>query len=513
MSGDSPPLSGGEKARGLLDAFPDAGVRVDREGLIVEVNREAAVRFGRERLDLIGTPLAAYAPAGIAKARKAFIDGAFESGKPFRFEEGGEGTRMENLVVPLPGAEGDVETVAFIARDITARKVAEERAILSERQMNQAAKMVSLGTLVSGVAHEINNPTNFIMMNTPLLLDVWDQARPLLDRYFAEHGDFELGGLPYSEMRENVPVLFAGIREGAQRIEKIIGNLKNFARQEVVETWETLHLNAVVEGAVSLMGQFIRKSTDHFSVACGEDLPPLQGNFQKLEQVVINLIQNACQALAGKDRAVSVSTKFDAVTKSAVLTVSDEGLGIEPASLSKIMDPFVTTRRESGGTGLGLSIVSNIVKEHSGEITVRSRPGEGAVFTVTLPIRTAVPQTKILVADDDAAMRKIMSRILGRNRLYNLRTASNGMEACLKLSTYRPRLLLLDINMPEMDGREVCAWIQTEPSLSSMRVIIVTGHPDSPKLDEIRALGFAHVLAKPFTPVELEELVRTVLAI
>jgi len=307
-------------------------------------------------------------------------------------------------------------------------------------------------------------------------------------------------------------VLFAGIREGAQRIERIIGNLKGFVRQDVVETWETLDLNAVVEGAVSLMGQFIHKSTDHFSVACGEGLPSLQGNFQKLEQVVINLIQNACQSLSGKDRAVTVSTEFNAVTESAVLTVSDEGRGIEPSSLSKIMDPFVTTRRESGGTGLGLSIVSNIVKEHSGEITVRSRPGEGAVFTVTLPIRTAIPQTKILVADDDAALRRVMTRILGRNKLYNLRAASNGMEACLKMSTYQPRLLLLDINMPEMDGREVCTWIQTEPSLSSMRVIIVTGHLDSSKLDEIRALGFVHVLAKPFTPQELEELVRSVLA-
>lgn len=512
MSSESPPLRRRDKVRGLLDAFPDAGVLVDREGLIVEANREAAVRLGRERLELVGTPFSAHAPAGIAKARKAFIDGAFESGKPLHFEEGGEGTRMENLVVPILGEGGKVETVAFIARDITARKEAEERALRSERQMHQAAKMVSLGTLVSGVAHEINNPTNFIMMNTPLLFDVWEQARPVLDRYFEEHGDFELGGLPYSEMRENVPVLFSGIREGAQRIEKIIGNLKSFARQEVVETWETLDLNVVVEGAVGLMGQFIRKSTDRFSVVAGKEIPPLQGNFQKLEQVVINLVQNACQSLPGKDRAVTVSTKFDAVTESVVLTVRDEGLGIEPSSLAKIMDPFVTTRRESGGTGLGLSIVSNIVKEHSGEITVRSRPGEGAVFTVTLPIRTVVPQTKILVADDDAAMRKVMTRILGRNKLYNLRAASNGMEACLKLSTYRPRLLLLDINMPEMDGREVCRWIQTEPSLASMRVIIVTGQPESPKLDEIKDLGFIHVLAKPFTPEELEELVRAVLA-
>jgi len=166
LSGRSPVLPGRERARILLDAFPDAGVLVDREGLIVEANREAAVRFGRERLELIGTPLAAHAPAGIAKARKAFIDGAFESGKPLRFEEGGEGTWMENLVVPFLGVEGKVETVALIARDITARKEAEEKALLSERQMNQAAKMVSLGTLVSGVAHEINNPTNFIMMAT-----------------------------------------------------------------------------------------------------------------------------------------------------------------------------------------------------------------------------------------------------------------------------------------------------------------------------------------------------------
>ena len=227
---------------------------------------------------------------------------------------------------------------------------------------------------------------------------------------------------------------------------------------------------------------------------------------------MINLVQNACQALPDRSRAVKVSTEFDSTAESAVLTVSDEGEGIEPSILSRVMDPFITTRRSSGGTGLGLSIVSNIVKEHSGEVTIRSRPGEGSTFVVTLPLKTAVPRTKILVADDDAGMRKAVTRILGRNKLYSLKAASNGMDACLKMSTYRPRLLLLDINMPEMDGREVCNWIQSSPSLSTMRVIIVTGHPGSPELDEIRALGFVHVLAKPFTPQELEEVVRAVLA-
>jgi C4-dicarboxylate-specific signal transduction histidine kinase len=296
-------------------------------------------------------------------------------------------TRFVEVSVSLMRNEkGQPKGFYGIARDITERKQAEEQARFHQEQMMQASKMVALGTLVSGVAHEVNNPNNFIMLNTPLLLEAWENGKPILDEYYEKNGDFLLGGMPYSEMRENIPILFSGILDGAKRIKQIIEDLRDFVRRDASDMTQSVDVNAVIKSALSLLSNMIMKSTRHFSVDYGEHLPLLKGNFQRLEQVIINLIQNACQALLDVQKGIVVSTSFDEKRQGLVIRVEDEGVGIPSEILLHVTDPFFTTKHDLGGTGLGLSISSRIVKEHRGTLTFTSGEGKGTKAEIYLPL-------------------------------------------------------------------------------------------------------------------------------
>jgi signal transduction histidine kinase len=225
------------------------------------------------------------------------------------------------------------------------------------------------------------------MLNTPLIQEMWKGFSPVLEKYYRENGDFKAGGMSYSKMRDGVPILLNGILEGTRRISVIVKELKDFARPDDVNMNQQIDINAVVKGAVSLLQNSINKSTESFSVAHGEDIPELTGNFQRLEQVIINLIQNACQALPDKTKGIAITTSCD--DHSVIVRVSDEGKGIPQEYLDQIMDPFFTTKQGSGGMGLGLSISQKIVIDHGGHIDVESTEGKGSTFTVILPITSA----------------------------------------------------------------------------------------------------------------------------
>jgi polar amino acid transport system substrate-binding protein len=146
----------------------------------------------------------------------------------------------------------------------------------------------------------------------------------------------------------------------------------------------------------------IKKSTHRFSVTYGENLPILEGDSQKLEQVIINLIQNACQALTDMNRRILVTTAYQKVSDHVVIEVADEGTGIPEEVLPRIMDPFYTTKWSYGGTGLGLSVSLSIIKEHGGNIDIKTLRGKGSTFRVTLPSMPGKEPIHILNPDDDA---------------------------------------------------------------------------------------------------------------
>jgi polar amino acid transport system substrate-binding protein len=142
----------------------------------------------------------------------------------------------------------------------------------------------------------------------------------------------------------------------------------------------------VAQAAVRLVEPTIRKATSRFTVSYAKHLPPIRGNAQRIEQVLVNLILNACQALPDTERAIELATYCDPERSSVTFRLRDEGCGISPDHLARLTDPFFTTKRDSGGTGLGLSVSAGIVKEHGGQLVFDSIPGSETVVTLTLPV-------------------------------------------------------------------------------------------------------------------------------
>ncbi|TSK09224.1 MAG: transporter substrate-binding domain-containing protein [Geobacter sp.] len=273
---------------------------------------------------------------------------------------------------------------ADLTREVAERRQVEEELRLNQQQLVQADKMAALGILVSGVAHEINNPTGIILLEAPILKRFHTDATKILERYYEENGDFTCGGLPYSRMRQEVPKSLAKIQDAGKRIKRIVDDLKDFARRDTAGGNDVIDLNLAAQAAVRLVEPTIRKATRNFSVGYRKGLPRVRGNRQRIEQVLVNLILNACQALPDSERGIELVTWHDAFRNAVVLKLRDEGTGIAPEHLSRLTDPFFTTKQDKGGTGLGLSVSAGIVKEHGGTLEFQS-DGSGTTVTLTLP--------------------------------------------------------------------------------------------------------------------------------
>jgi signal transduction histidine kinase len=246
--------------------------------------------------------------------------------------------------------------------------------------------MTSLGILLSGMAHEINNPNNFIGVNAALLADIWRDTRPQLEQLAALDGGITLGGLSIADAAENGSRLIDGIMRGSTRINSVVTGLKNFSRSDTSGLDGSFELGRVIHDARTILDHHIQSRTDSFSISCQEGLPAVPGSHQQIEQVVINLLVNALQALPDRSRGVRIEACFDPEARQVVLTVADEGIGMAADVCERIAEPFFTTRIDEGGTGLGLSISTSIIRDHKGSIIFQSEPGKGTVVTVRLPI-------------------------------------------------------------------------------------------------------------------------------
>jgi signal transduction histidine kinase len=382
----------------------------------------------------------------------------------------------------------------------------------AERQLQQAQKMEALGTLVAGVAHEINNPINLILYNLPLLQKTWTDLLPVLIDHRRREPDKKFGGFTYDFLQAHLPQLIADMEMAANRLAKIVSDLKNFSRQSNLSDKSPLSINTAIRNALRLCQSTLLKAGVNVQLMLVEQLPEIEGNLHNLEQIVLNILINAAQAIEHPEGEILIRTGFTIKDGRVWLQISDNGRGVSPAIAERIFLPFVTDKHSRGGTGLGLSVTYSLVKSHGGDIAFEDRPGGGTIFTVQFPSLLQRQAPKILVVDDDPLIRQILMESLAIPRSYLLEEASNGVEASIRLGTYRPDMLILDLFMPEMDGLEVCRNIKNEPALSGMKVIITTGFPGHPKLDELAALGFTHVLAKPFDIPVFLQMVQTLLA-
>ncbi len=391
----------------------------------------------------------------------------------------------------------DDERCLAFAYDITDRK-------RLEAQFLQAQKMEAIGTLAGGIAHDFNNLLTVILGSASLL---------------------KLPGLDESEVHENT----SQILEAAERASGLTRQLLLFSRKQTIRPRAT-DLNLVVTNLARMLRRIVGEDVS-FEVCCADPLPTVHGDAGLLEQALMNLSVNARDAMPGGGQ-LTVRTALVELTAAdaseipdatpgpwVVLEVSDTGVGIHPAVLPHILEPFFTTKDAGHGTGLGLTTVYGIVKQHHGWLAVTSKPGAGTTFRLGLPpldvdarAHTPAPDAlragtgAVLVVEDDAAVRSNIVRTLRRCG-YTVHEAASGREAlarCAQLSP-PPALLLTDLVMPaHVDGVALAAQLRARTP--GLRVLFTSGYDHAAQCPPN-----APFLQKPFSPARLSDAVHAAL--
>ncbi|MCU0288924.1 MAG: ATP-binding protein [Acidobacteria bacterium] len=371
--------------RRAFDAINNPITILDTEKKILWCNKAMTELIGKPIADIIGIRVCQFIdPDSSHKTNCIFNQTKYPAvflSKDRWFSISGE---------PLLADSGTITGYVHIINDITERLKAEEEIKKQHDQLLQADKMISLGILASGMAHEINNPNNSIMLNASILQKAWHSIIPILNEFYRDKENLLIGGMKYEKMKEKMPQLFSGILESSKKIQRIVNDLKYFSGKDLISLKKEIDMESVVKSAISLTGNMIQKSTRHFKAVYEKDLPNVMGNFQNLEQVIINLVQNACQALENPGNGIFITVTYDRSCREIVLSVKDEGIGIPDKDLKYIAEPFFTSKRSSGGTGLGLYMSSKIISDHGGTIRFFSTPGKGTTVEVRLP---ALPNT------------------------------------------------------------------------------------------------------------------------
>jgi two-component sensor histidine kinase len=316
--------------------------------------------------------------------------------------------------------------------------------------MIQSERLAAIGQLIAGVAHELNNPLTGIMGYSQLLLSRPDASsvRGPLDR----------------------------INREAIRMQKIVSNLLAFSRSHDPE-WKLVGLNGLLEATIELVAYEFKVNNIRVETDFDPDLPMTLGDFHRIEQVFVNLITNALQAMADSHVGGALFLKTRQAAENGEnwlrVNVKDDGPGIHPDHVARVFDPFFTTKPPGRGTGLGLALAQQIIQEHGGRIRVSSEPMKGTTFTVDLPLRTAVPsegdsadepaseggsgggqhaqKKAILVADDEPSILSLLYDTL-KEKGYAVETAPSGNAALRKLKTRSFDLILTDVKMPGLSG-------------------------------------------------------------
>jgi len=268
-------------------------------------------------------------------------------------------------------------------------EVQEERQTIMAKLI-QTNRMTSLGLLISSIAHNINTPNGAIKLAAQYLASSWNNALPILEQVTKEEGDFTLGGLPFGVAKGEIRGANESILNNAERVERVIQDLRAYNLGERNKLSHGVSVNRVVKEALTVIRAHGRQGEISITPTHAPDLPDITANQSQLEQVVVNLLLNAMQAMPGNKGAVTVRTEYSAKENEVRIIVTDQGEGIPPEVKKHLFEAFFSTRIDKGGSGLGLYISNFIVSEHNGRLTVDSKPGVGTVATVHLPVAADV---------------------------------------------------------------------------------------------------------------------------
>ncbi|AMV39618.1 ATP-binding protein [Planctomyces sp. SH-PL62] len=405
----------------LVETLPQSFLRKDLEGRFTFANQRFFNELGHPRDEVVGKTDYDFFPRPLAEKYRADDRWVVETGRVLDIVEQhvtprGETLHVQVMKTPLHAADGGLIGIQAIFWDVTARIRAEEQLreknveleglARSEHQAHEALKqaqsllvqnekLASLGQLVAGVAHEINNPLAFVSNNVAVLerdirdllrlIELYrrdDQGAPA-DPVLTEERTEILERIDLEYCLDNFPRLIERTREGLRRIERIVKELRLFARVDEGE-WNEVDLNPGIESSINMVKGYARKKGVQIVMDLGA-MPAVRCRAARIHQVILNLLTNAIDA-CGENGLVTVRTETEADAMGVRVDIDDNGGGIPPEVRDRIFDPFFTTKPLGQGTGLGLSISYGIIQEHNGRIEVQSTVGYGSCFSVHLPI-------------------------------------------------------------------------------------------------------------------------------
>ena len=475
----------------VMEAVPDAIMLLDPEGRILSQNEPAREFTSAAGHAQVSTVFDLLEPSGAPVMREQ-LQAAF-SGTVRSFEAPftRNRTRAVASIRCAPVRDGSqITKVLALVRDITDNRRA-------ETQVRQAEKLMAMGQMVSGVAHEINNPAAIISGFAQTLL--------------------------LEDLKPDQQEMMRMIHDEASRIGRITGNLLAFARAGSKER-SLVDVNDVVRRTLALRQYHF--ATLNITVALELDPanPQVWGHSGDLQQLLLNLLINAEHAIAAESERRSITMRTRSERDDVRLECEDTGHGIPADIKHRVFDPFFTTKPEGVGTGLGLSICYGIVRDHGGRISVESEPGKGATFVVVLP-RDPRTQNRpeqvpakpapaqgtltVLFVDDEPGLRKAVARYLNRNGI-QVRAVADGAEALKVVRTEDFDVIVSDIRMPGVGGRELLAGLRRDRPDLVGRLLFSSGDTAAPDTAALLRESGVPSIVKPFDFARLEQVIRDI---
>ena len=491
----------------MVDHAPIAIVTTSGDGRVVDFNPAAEGMFGIARLQALGRELGdvILPPTRCDEPRRvagvsATVQGRHVSGREFPMQ-------LMTFRVQIDGEPFDT---AFIT-DLSAQREAATQIDRQRDALRQSEKLSAMGTLLAGVAHELNNPLAIVMGRSSLLEE-----------------KAEGSGLEDDARR---------IREAAERCGRIVRTFLNMARQKPPSR-SAVQLNDIVRAAADMLGYTLRSHGVQVELALADGLPEVQADPDQLGQVVLNLMVNAQQALGSVSgpRVLTLATGVESQRAApgsreprVWLRVADTGPGVSDSVRERLFEPFFTTKDASFGTGLGLSVSRSIVREHGGELILEQRDplaaGSGASFRLSLPISGAVSagstplaldtasgelHSRVLVVDDEAEIADLMRTVL-EGAGFDVATAESGAVALELLAEARFDAIVSDVRMPDLDGAALWRAVRERQPHLARRLLFVTGDTLSLQARQVLEETGCASLDKPFVNADLLAAVRATL--
>lgn len=476
-----------ETMEAILNATNDCAFLLDKNGVFVALNEVTAQDLDSTTDRMLGRPYFDMIPPDLASTRRERFEEVVRAGKAIRFEDGGQGRTLDHGYHPVFNPDGGVDRVAVFSREVTEQKKAHNLLVQRER-------LAALGEMATGVAHNFNN-----------LLQIVIGACGLAE------ADLEIGDM------DEVKTTLCQIVESAELGSETVKQLQDFARVRTEDPTiggAVFDLSHTVSNAIEVSRPFWKSGAEKRGVRIElrKKLAPdclIKGKQNELFEVIVNLIKNATEAMPEGGKLYLKTEKEDG---EAILVVRDNGMGISKEQMSRVFEPFWTTKGIQG-TGMGLSTCFGIVTRHGGSISVKSSEGLGAMFTVKLPLaaletserteqktRTVNAGARVLVVDDQVRIAELLERGLSRHG-HVVVTALSGKEGVEAFKTSQIDLVICDLGMPDMNGWQVSEAIKEicrERSVPKTPFVLCTGWAG--QIDEqerISQCGVDRIVEKP----------------